>query len=560
MDNNKKVTLNDVLKNTGLSEEVIQQWKEDVQKHPIRGLTSEERNIYGGAIIKAQEMLPSYRDALAVLSPYMDATCETAYTDAFARVGLSYWFFYMTDINMKATALLHEASHVLNNHFVRFENIGIRGKIANYAGDLEINTTLQLVPGTDFSLFLLPAKYKYPDYKTLEQYYSLMKEDPQFDTCPECGQPMDGAEKSGSSDDSDSSGNGAGDSSDSQEDSSDSSSGEGSSDSSEGQDGTSSGSGSGSEGSDDSSDQSGNSSGQSEDSHGKCSSCGQSTGNSSSNSGNDSSHGHGHGPGTESGSRACDDATEARSEAADQADIPKSSTAEQNIARRNTAARIREELNSGGIGSGSLSEFLKIQMDRMSPPKVDWKHFFRHIVASSYSESMVGKNNTSYKRVNRRLSSNTIIFPGTVDYSPTIMFAVDTSGSMGNGDEISLLTEIEGIIKSTARTKGSLKVFSVDTTIQNIQTVNSISELKFAGGGGTDMSVAFGYVNDLKRKKRPNIVVLGTDGYTDWHSVEVQLRRATYTPIILVTQKGGFNTVPESLKRRCAVIDVSEEN
>lgn len=656
----------------GLPEEqkkILAQFRKDLATHPIRPLNKHEGEIYANSVFSAQQRVPSFRDALSILKPYMDATSSTAYTDRHARVGLSYWFFNLATADERVLAILHESMHVMNHHFNRAETMGLKPRMMNYAGDLEINTGLATIPAFAKPLenFLIPKHYGFPDFKSMEIYAGLLQEEVKEKIKEAAGDPDDGSdaidnaqgEQDDSNDPSDGNENGqdsgSGDSSQdgsggsetgsesgSEGDSggSDSSSGgaesSGEGDSggygSKGSSGGSGSSGSGSSGGSGSDGTgSGNGSGQSSSGQGeayddyvrkakgeggsggsgslrdlvdeetgkkgKCSgkhsksgngepcdgSCGCDPQDGDSGDSNDSdSSGNGStGDRTESSIdnykksiggnpgkikvkkpiRHCDDSTVKRSEAADNAGIPKTSTIEQNIARNNTAARVVEELNSGGRGSGTSSEFLKIALSMMTPPKVDWRDLFRSAVATAYSASVMGRTSTSYKRVNRRYSQGSIIFPGTIDHSPTVMFGIDTSGSMGGEDFRAVLSEIESIIKSAARQKNSLKVFSVDTTIQGVQPVSSVGKLKLVGGGGTDMSVAFDYINSLHKREVPSIFVLGTDGGTDWNSVERSIRESShsYHSIILVTQKSMFEHVPESLHQVATVLDISED-
>ena len=69
-------------------EDVMDMYKEDIQKGGIRSLNDYERNIYGGTILSATAKLPFFADAFAVLSPFVDATAETAYTDQMRGLGL----------------------------------------------------------------------------------------------------------------------------------------------------------------------------------------------------------------------------------------------------------------------------------------------------------------------------------------------------------------------------------------------------------------------------------------------------------------------------------------
>lgn len=612
--------------------EILGNFRKDLKDHPIRSLNKEEYEIYAGAIFRAQNILPSFRDALAVLSPFMDATCTTAYTDRYARVGLSYWFFYLADAETRAMVVLHESMHILNTHFVRAETLKVKPRMMNYAGDFEINTNLMTLPTIKglMGSFLTPEKYDLPDFKTFEQYVAMLQD--KIDEIKEDSNPSDGsdeideAKKNSDSNSSDSSDgetdDNSGESSSSESGDSGSEDGE-SSDSGDSSNSDSDGNGESASSSGDGESGSGNQPQQSsgygsayddyvkkmqgeepsggsgslddlineEEGKGKCDGNhnGEAGGEKCDGSCDHESDGNGDSEGSNSdggepepessidnyqrsmGSggkkkvdkppmRHCDDSTVKRSEAADEAGISKTSDIEQNIARNNTSIRVTEELNKAGRGNGASNDFLKLALSRMSPPQVDWRDLFRRAVANAYSASVMGQSYTSYKRVNRRYSQGSIIFPGTIDHSPTVAFGIDTSGSMGNEDFRRLLSEIEEIIKSAARQKNSLRVFSVDTTVKGIEPVSSVNKIKLHGGGGTDMSVAFAYINSLHKREMPNVVVLGTDGGTDWDSMEREIRKGKYHAIILVTQKYSMSQVPKTIHSVASVIDISSDN
>lgn len=575
-------------------QEILENFRKDLKENPVRKLNKREKEIYGNAIFNAQRILPSFRDAFAVLSPYMDSTCSTAYTDRNARVGLSYWFFYLADKDTRTLAIIHEAMHVLNSHFARAETIRIKPDMMNYAGDFEINTNLSTIKAPDFETvidengFLEPEKYSLPKNKTMEQYVSLLND--KLDEIKE----NSGTEEN-SSDSSDVIGKNQ------QDELGESDQGSGQSDQ-----GGDSSQGGDSQSNSDNNSSNGQGNGSSDEGNGEPSNSG---GESPSKSyedyverlkGNAPSSNHQHNirdmfnsdgsDGSESknkpiednessvgkinknnsGSgqkkinvkkpaRTCDEPTVSRSNAADRAGVEKASDIEQTIARENTRARVVEELNSGSSrGYGSNDEFLRLSVEMMKPPKIDWRHILRTVMNRAYSSSMIGRSHTSYKRVNRRYTQGSVIFPGTVDYAPKVLFGIDTSGSMGNEDYANVLPEIESIIKGAAKQKDGLKVFSVDTNIKNVEPVSSVEKINLFGGGGTDMSVAFQYANNLKKSETPQITVLATDGWTDWNAVIDELSHAPYISVILVTQKESYNRVPEQLKTMSNVIDISD--
>ena len=136
----------------------------------IRKLTQEELGIFTETVLTAVNRTPVFREGFALLSPFVDATAETCYTDKHARVGLSYRFLYALDPSTRATWLTHEVMHLLNNHFTRFATAGVRAARANIVGDLEINTCLHANRTMTTSHMLLPQDYDLKKFKTMEWY------------------------------------------------------------------------------------------------------------------------------------------------------------------------------------------------------------------------------------------------------------------------------------------------------------------------------------------------------------------------------------------------------
>jgi predicted metal-dependent peptidase len=491
----------------------------------VRALTKEEREKYAAGVVYAISVVPSFRDVIALLRPFYDGTADTAYVDTYSRVGLSHWFLNEINTYQRASVILHEAMHVLNNHFTRGDAVKAHPKILGIAGDFEINCGLDRLPRIDLPVAIFPDQdpFNYPRNKTLEQYVHLLMNDmkdeqPEPDqSCPQHGEPSDGE---GSGDDPES-----GDSSESGSESGSSSGGSEDSETGEGdsESGDDKGSGKG-----------GHSSGECTCSPGK--------------------------PGKGGSVSPCDHASEDRASKADDAGIERASDVEQSIAKKNTHVRVIEELKNGRQrGNESQHDFLTLAQRFMAPPKVKWQTLFRRAVAKANDSVSRGRSDYSYRRVNRRAHGSEFIFPGMIQYTPTVMLGIDSSGSMGSGDYNLALNETEGILKAAGKGKEALKMFFIDAKVGTIQPCKTVKDLKLTGGGGTDMSVGVDYVNKLSRREKPDIFVLITDGGTNWVSYEQRIKesRKSYLHILLVTQKYAFDQIPEVLRRQVTAIDIS---
>lgn len=470
-------------------------------KNIYRNLTDEERFIYGAAGTEASIILPSFYQALAVLRPFVDETAETTYVDKHARVGIPPVFFEWTPAR-RATAILHEAMHVQFGHFNRFDANGIGGQISNVAGDLEIGSIMDRIKRTDNTGRCVPERGVFKDYPlkhTMEQYANMLETNLPEQIDAGGGQMVQSQGNSG----------GDGSSTNSKQDSS------------------------------------GNSPGSSQ-------------GDSPYTPDKD-------GPTTPEqvlGS-ACQLPNSQKEDEIDQAGINRASESEVSQAREATRHAINRELkdrNSKSYSGSGEGDYLFEIFERITPPKVKWQKELSSATASSFSEMTRGARDYTNAVRNRRVADSPFILPGMTDFKPKLCMGVDTSGSMGREDFKKILPEVEFIIKR-ASAGSKLSIFSVDTSVKkdSVKAVRKLSDIKFQGGGGTDMAPAFSYVTSLPKRDRPSVFILATDGFWYWDEVIEIMRnnKKNMKFIILITQKEGMAEVHRDANKYCKVIDIS---
>lgn len=504
----------------------------------------------------------------ALLMPFVDITCETAYTDVRARVGLGLQFFYTWDNRLRAFALAHEALHVANRHFQRADECGKTfehaHRMMNLAGDMEINDLLLdmgIAHSEDEDTFVFPSGWGYERSRTMEEYLSALSGD--IDKLRELARMLEemqsgsGEGQSGDSGESGKSGggrssggesgkSGGGQSNDGESGASgDSGSGDGepgggSSGDSDGSDG---GSGSGDSDSADG-DGSGNGGGQS--GSGDDSSNGSGSGNDSSgdNGSGESGSSSGEGDGANGGEgdgqgdwtsqyvkpnvgHACgsrsvteDDREGERIEG--ETGVRGRAMADVEGARQDAEALVREAADgSNNMGNGAGESWVKL-LARMAPPRVNWQSVLAGVVGRSMSSRVRGNRYATYKRPNRRRQGGPFVWPSREDNKPTVHVAVDTSGSMGRDDYAHAVSEIEGILRASA-SGAAIGFYGVDTQMsERPRMVSSTRDLKAFGGGGTDMSVPYVWMagewaaGGKHRRELPDVHVLVTDGWVDW--------------------------------------------
>lgn len=490
----------------------------------------------------------------ALLMPFVDITCETAYTDVRARVGLGLQFFYKWDNRLRAFALAHEALHVANRHFQRADECGKTfehaHRMMNLAGDMEINELLLdmgVAHSEDEDTFVFPSKWGYERSRTMEEYLASLSLD--RDKLEELARMLEELQNRYGGGNSGSGGAGEGQSSDSDE------SGSGGEGSKGGESGTSGGTqsgegepGSGSQG-DDGSCSSGS---DGEGSNGGAQSGSQGSGNGSGDEAGDGSSGSGHGgtgsanesadPGQGGGSGSSGSGGEgskgggsqsgdadsqgengsegdgkgdwtsqyvranvghacgSRSNSEDDRDgeriegetgVRGRAMADVEGARQDAEALVREAADgSNSMGSGAGDSWVRL-LARMAPPRVNWQSVLAGVVGRSMSSRVRGNRYATYKRPNRRRQGGEFVWPSREDNKPTVHVAVDTSGSMGRDDYAHAVAEIEGILRASA-SGAAIGFYGVDTQMsERPRMVSHVRDMKALGGGGTDMAVPY---------------------------------------------------------------------
>lgn len=520
----------------------------------------------------------------ALLMPFVDITCETAYTDVRARVGLGLQFFYKWDNRLRAFALAHEALHVANRHFQRADECGKTfehaHRMMNLAGDMEINELLLdmgVAHSEDEDTFVFPSKWGYERSRTMEEYLASLSLD--RDKLEELARMLEELQNryGGGKDGSD--GSGEGQSSDSDESGSDgdgSNGGEsdksGGGQSNGGESGTSGGtqsgegepgSGRGGAGSANESADPGQSSGSGSSGHGGEGSKGGSqagdadsqgkngSGEQSDSQGENGSEGDGKGDWTSQYVRAnVGHACGSRSNSEDDREGERiegetgmrgRAMADVEGARQDAEALVREAADgSNSMGSGAGDSWVRL-LARMAPPRVNWQSVLAGVVGRSMSSRVRGNRYATYKRPNRRRQGGEFVWPSREDNKPTVHVAVDTSGSMGRDDYAHAVAEIEGILRASA-SGAAIGFYGVDTQMsERPRMVSHVRDLKAFGGGGTDMSVPYEWMagewaaGGKRRRELPDVHVLVTDGWVDWGETLVAAAKCRqFTRMVIV--------------------------
>ena len=212
-------------------------------------------------------------------------------------------------------------------------------------------------------------------------------------------------------------------------------------------------------------------------------------------------------------------------------------TAEIKSIQRQVAKSIQEHVKNRGTVPGDWARWA----DEIIGCKVRWETELRVSLRQLIANRSGLVDFTMSKMSRRQSCFPKIILPALRRPSPKVAIIGDTSGSMDNKALGRAQAEVKGILKSTGAINDTL-FLSVDAEVHNAKKIVKSSQIKFYGGGGTDMRVGFEY---LKEKKiRPNVVVVFTDGYTPWPKDIYPWK----TIVVLIGDNASMQGIPKAFK------------
>jgi predicted metal-dependent peptidase len=195
--------------------------------------------------------------------------------------------------------------------------------------------------------------------------------------------------------------------------------------------------------------------------------------------------------------------------------LPERTEAEIETAITEAARQTAEEAaRQAGDGWGSLAVWAN---QRLTPPQVRWQDVLRR--RGRAITARIGRGRQRYNRPNRRqlclgAHPRTPIMPVHEQTTCVLLYAIDTSGSMGNRDHAAVVSELIGAVGAGAE----IWVTACDTRVQGepvklpksrAAAEKMIGDL-LKGGGGTNFHPIFEQAAAMKRK--PDLIVVGTDG------------------------------------------------
>jgi len=161
------------------------------------------------------------------------------------------------------------------------------------------------------------------------------------------------------------------------------------------------------------------------------------------------------------------------------------------------------------VGPGNMPAGIQRLVNSLTDFKMNWREMLQQKIQSVF------KSDFSWLRPNRRSSHFDAVLPGMKPGEMVdVCVAIDVSGSISEKQAKDLLSEVSGIIQSFDEYR--VHVMTFDTEVYNPQVftsdgIETIEEYEVMGGGGTDFSCVWKYLqeNDIVPKQ----LIMFTDGY-----------------------------------------------
>jgi predicted metal-dependent peptidase len=176
------------------------------------------------------------------------------------------------------------------------------------------------------------------------------------------------------------------------------------------------------------------------------------------------------------------------------------------------AQQLDQAIRQGSILAGKVGSGGNRDIGELLQTKQDWRELLRDFVTTTCA----GKDYSTWKKPNRRYIGMDILMPSSISETVgEIVVGIDTSGSIGNDELNSFLTEIVGICDQVKPSKIRLMYWDTAVCSEEVYLdadyVNLVQSTKPKGGGGTDPECVPAYMNEHGIK--PEAVIMLTDGY-----------------------------------------------
>ena len=168
-------------------------------------------------------------------------------------------------------------------------------------------------------------------------------------------------------------------------------------------------------------------------------------------------------------------------------------------------------------GSSDMPMAVRNIVDDLSDAgRVNWRELLHDFIQITND-----RNDYSFNPTDRRYSDSEFLLPAFNEVEENsvdnIWFVVDTSASIEDETLGIVYSEIRSAISQFTSLSASLSFFDTSVTEPvEFDDVDSFSDIKPVGGGGTSFHNIFRYMADNMQEILPTAIVIMTDGYADW--------------------------------------------
>ena len=197
----------------------------------------------------------------------------------------------------------------------------------------------------------------------------------------------------------------------------------------------------------------------------------------------------------------------------------------------------QQQFKSFGPDAGG---FMERYIEKLLAPKINWKALLRNKC------TLATQKVNTFSAPDKRFLTRGMKLPGPKrldnDAIENVKICIDTSGSISQED---LGVALGQIYQMFRQFKAKAEVLYWDTQVRAIYPFENPDELlnkKPMGGGGTDANCIFRYFEETKEyriglKKRPNIIIVFTDGYFS----DIEEKYKKYKDTIWILDHTGYD-------------------
>ena len=182
---------------------------------------------------------------------------------------------------------------------------------------------------------------------------------------------------------------------------------------------------------------------------------------------------------------------------------------------------IKRAVRDAGNGSGIPNSIERFISDINHTPKISWKQLLHDYLQNQTLDY-------SFSKPDKRYYGDFIMPSFTEDEDNNsiekVFFFIDTSASVTDDAIAEAFEEIKDAIEQVGNMSGSVLFF--DTCVSepvDFCSVSDIEKMKPVGGGGTRFDIIFEYIHRLNSEELPSVIIIMSDGCSDFPGEEFTL-------------------------------------